>query len=424
MRRRVAAIVASLLCLTGCTTTFDVAPSPDDDELYARLYPYYAEFCAVSQIRKKPGFGVDTSGGWGGHSVLYLNGVCRVRDAGYPTIELCPDDASAGQQGVGFSVNAHFKNANWIATDGPGFFFHGNVSPRGRLTRAAYRRTQNEAKKKGLLDGVVFHREVFDDMPAGMGRRDFMYEVSIATDYAIGFGRDRYCARVPLTRAQMSKTVAYLNSANAVYRDGKKDFQWNVLQNNCTYLAHNALAAAGIWDYWEPERFVLIAALDFPVPKNEFVDLMRRTNDTDISDPRRLYADPASRRELMENDRLPVEPGALARAEPVMQKNDVYETRLHLIFYDNTIGSYERRFRTIFSEPRYTDIAANLRHVATLYRQAAAQRRPLPVASQEPTRDDFAVFHERFYDHLERDIATVDSHLAALDHTVAMTRRP
>ncbi len=434
MARRVGAALAAMLWLGGCSSYFDIAAVPDDQDVYSRLYPYYAELCAVSQIRKKPGFGVDTSGGWGGHSVFYLNGVCRDRDVNYPTVKLC-DGPDARDQGVGLSVNAHFKNANWVATDGPDFFFRGGLSPRERLTRAAYERARKEAERKGIYDGVIFHDEVFDEMPRGMDRRDFMYDVSIATDYAIGFGRDRYCARVPLTRAQMSKVVTYLNNENADYKDGKKEFRWNVLQNNCTHLAHNALAAAGVWDYWEVDRFFLFAAFDFPVPKNEFVNLMWRTNNTDLTDLRALYADDVVRRELMEYDRLPVEPGALAAAEPVIQDNDVYENRLRLIFYNEPLlGPYEYRYREIFSEPRYTQLAANLRYMATLYRQLAAEGKPPAGKSEggksagaceaDPADEGFTSFCQRFYDHIGREAAAIEANLASLDRLRLVTTRP
>ena len=38
--------------------------------------PYYAELCALTEIRKKPGDGVPLHSGIGGHAILYLNGVC------------------------------------------------------------------------------------------------------------------------------------------------------------------------------------------------------------------------------------------------------------------------------------------------------------------------------------------------------------
>lgn len=417
--------VAVFIWLTGCNATFDIAAPPNDEPIYALLYPYYAEFCAVSQIRKKPGFGVDTSGGPGGHAVFYLNGVCRDRGAGYPTLVFCAQGTPAAEQGVGLSVNAHFQNANWVATDGRDFFFHGDLAPGERLTPAAYARTQAIAEQKGLYDGIVFHREVFDDMPPGMNRRDFMYEVSVATDYAIAFGRDRYCARVPVSHAQMTKIVDYLNGVNAIYRDGKKEFVWNVVENNCTHLAHNALAAAGIWDEWETNSFIVFAAFDFPVPKNEFVNLMRRTNDADILDLHGLYEDAAARRSLLENGRLQTEPGALAEAETVWQDNDIYGSRLNLIFYDVPgIGPYQGWFQDIFSEPRYTDIRANLRYFASLYRQIQAA--PRPTAQDVERTDasgpgDFAGFSARFYDYVGREAAWVDAQLDGLDKSPADT---
>jgi hypothetical protein len=251
-----------------------------------------------------------------------------------------------------------------------------------------------------------------------------MYEVSIGTDYAIGFGRDRYCARVPMSRAQMGKIVAYLNGVNAIYKDGKTDFVWNVVQNNCAHLAHNALAAAGIWDEWETGRFILLAAFDFPVPKNEFVNLMRRTNDLNLADPGALYADASARQDLMSYDRLPAEPGALAEAERAVQNNDIYNTELlSLIFYDEPVlGRYQEHFDAIFAEPRYTDIRANQRYFLSLYRQAESDRQPLAEDLKKIAPADgetFTAFYQRYYNHIDRQIAAIDRQMG-----IGRNRRP
>ena len=285
--RRTAAIGA-LLGLAACSTAhLDTGATADAERLYASLYPYYAEICAVSELKKKPGFGAEVSSGFGGHSVIYLNGVCRDDSVSYPTIRLCDVATPAAGQGVGLSVNAHYKNATWTATPGRDFFFHGTLRPGERLTRAAYAQTQARAEAMGILDGVEFHREVFDDKPASMSARDYKYDVSVATDYAIGFGRDRYCARVPVDRERMTRIVGYLNGLNAEYRDGGKEFEWNVFNNNCSHVGHNALAAAGVWDAWPTGRSVLLSLVDFPVPKNEFVDLMRQDERSAHRQPRR-----------------------------------------------------------------------------------------------------------------------------------------
>src|ERR1700687_2245993 len=104
--------VAALIGLPGCIQAYFSEPETVIDErVYTSIYPYFAEYCAVSEFSKKRGFGVDLeSGGPGGHSVFYLNGVCRVRDAGYPEVALCDDlpEGPRGQmagRGGGFCVN-------------------------------------------------------------------------------------------------------------------------------------------------------------------------------------------------------------------------------------------------------------------------------------------------------------------------------
>ncbi|MGO8914983.1 MAG: hypothetical protein ACLQJR_03655 [Stellaceae bacterium] len=424
-RRAVA--IGALLGLAACSTAhLDTGATADAERLYASLYPYYAEICAVSELKKKPGFGAEISSGVGGHSVIYLNGVCRDASVSYPTIRLCDAGTPAASQGVGLSVNAHYKNANWTATEGRDFFFHGTLKPGERLTRAAYEQTQARAKQMGILDGVEFHAAVFDGRPATMSARDYKYDVSAATDYAVGFGRDRYCARVPMDRGRMSRMVEYLNRLNAAYRDGSKEFEWNVFTNNCSHVSHNALAAAGLWDEWPMGRPLLLSVLDFPVPKNEFVNLMRRANDLPIASLDAVYEDAASRQALLQMASLPTAPGALAEAEPAVQDNDVYATDLSLIFYDDPIfGSYQKRFEQIFAEPRYVDLRANLRYFAALYRKIEQQRRPLGsfldgLEDSAPAgREALARFYASYFRYIAAEDARVSAELASLPRSPA-----
>jgi hypothetical protein len=419
--------IGALLGLQACGTAHvDTGATADAERLYASLYPYYAEICAVSELKKKPGFGAEISSGAGGHSVIYLNGVCRDDSVSYPTIQLCGPDTPAARQGVGLSVNAHYKNANWVATEGRDFFFHGTLRPGERLTRAAYERTQAKAKAMGILDGVEFHAEEFDGMPAAMSVRDYKYDVSVATDYAIGFGRDRYCARVPIDRERMTRMVEYLNRLNAVYRDGNKEFEWNIFTDNCSHVSHNALAAAGLWDEWATGRPLLLSILDFPVPKNEFVNLMRRTNDLPIESIDAIYEDDAARRALLQTASLPTAPGALAEAEPAVQDNDVYATDLSLLFYDEPIfGSYRERFERTFSEPRYVDLRANLRYFTALYRQIEQQRAPLASFLDRhdngtpARREALARFYASYFRYIAAEDARASADLASLPRSPA-----
>jgi hypothetical protein len=413
---RVAILITACLplLLSGCIGAMFNAPEGTLDEAaYVAVFPYYAEFCAVSEISKKPGFGAEiVPGGPGGHSILYLNGVCQVKDAGYPVVELCGSDNPKPGQGVGLSVNDHYSNANWIATQGRDFVMHGDLAPGEPLTKASYLRTQAKAKAMGILNGVVFHDEVFDTQPANMSKIDFMYDMSIATDYAVNLGRDRYCARVPLDRARMARIVTYLNAVNEPYRSGRKVFNWNVLQNNCTHLAHNVLAVAGVWSQWPVDRPLIIAAFDFPVPKNEFVNLMRRTNDLPIVDPAALYNDAAARASITRMGWIATGPGGLAEAERAVPVNEVYNTNLRLIFYDDPpFGPYQGWFDQIFSDPRYTNLSVNLSHFERVYATILARR---PAPDQSAGSGDQAAFNARYYDTIAAEKARLDQSIVVL----------
>jgi hypothetical protein len=414
--RAVLALIAALL-LGGCIDarypqSLALAPDPSAETVYAQLYPYYVEFCAVSEIRKKPGSAVDIEGGGpGGHSVLYLNGVCKV-GPDYPEIGLCGGDPTG--QGVGISVNAHYSNANWSAISGRDFFFRGDLAPGEALDAESYARTQARAKADRALDGITFHAEAMAGKPTRMSDRDYRYELSVATDYAIGFGRDRYCARVPIDRARMAGVVAYLNSVNLPYRQGLKTFEWDVLRDNCAHLTHNALATVGLWRHWPTDRSLLVAAFDFPVPKNEFVNLMGRISDLPIDDPEAFWSDRELRSALLVQNWIATRPGGLAEAERAVTKNTMYDTDLRLIFFDEAItGHYRRHFNAIFRDPVYTDLRANLDHFADAYDTIVSRRAIISANFDTPERKAFI---DAYFDRIDADRVQLQATRLSLSH--------
>ena len=310
-------------------------------------------------------------------------------------------------------MNSHYGNANWVGVEGRDFQRRGALAPGQRLTHEAYAHTQATAKAAGFLDGVEFHKSLFQDKPAGMSARDYMYEISVATDYGAQFGRNIYSARVPLNRARMTAIIDYLNALNAPYREGNRLYRWRVLNNNCAHVAHNALAAAGVWSPWPTGQFFAFAAFKFPVPKNELVDLMLRANDLPIEDPDTLYDDLAARTSLLASGTLPTAPGALAGAAPAIADNDVYDVaRLRLIFFDNPFwGPYSPRFRRIFATPRYHNLEANLRHFAARY--AAAQAR----SATSRHSGERALFQSRYHDYIARMAEQLRAQLAQFGET-------
>jgi hypothetical protein len=411
-----------LCCLAGCDTLpIPSQASHNDEAAYTALDPYYVEFCALSEIQKKPGYGADIRGGVGGHSTIYLNGVCRTGDS-YPEIAVCPTDPASN--GVGLSVNAHFANANWVAIPGRDFFYHGDLKPNQALTRPVYDATKAHAARLGIYDAIRFHDVVFEDMPPGYTRDAFKYEVSIGTDYAVGYARDRYCARVPVSAAQMARITDYLNGLNRPYREGKAVYEWSVLNDNCIHVAHNALSSIGFWPLWPTHRLILVAAFDFPVPKNEFVNIMRRANDMPVEDLLAVWDDRPARRALLAGEGIPTRPGAIATFESVAHDNPLYNTDLQLIFYDDPIfGPYEGWYRQIAADARYTDLDTNLLRFRVLYAQIESDQRPLgwwltahPELRREP---EFPAFYSRYYAEVERASAAISTAHAVASATAA-----
>lgn len=403
-----AVLIAGFL-LAGCTPPNFHTPGPlPQENAYNALFPQWAELCAVSQISKKPGYGADIAGGPGGHAVLFLHGACLDPTSAYPVLKTCPQ----GETGV--SMNAHFVNANWVGVPGRTFFYDGILKPGAGLTRDTYQATKSAARQHGLYSAITFRDWALADKPANATAEDWKYEVSIGTDYAVSYGRARYCARLPVTADQMTQVVDFLNSRNALYHYGPKTFDTNVMQDNCNHLIHNALAATDFWHDLPVHQFILKAALTFPVPKNEVVNLLDRATRHDPGDLHALFHDLLTRQTLLKNQWLPGEPGVILDSNPVRDPNAVYNTNLSLIFYDDPLlGHYNRAFKRYLAQPRYHDLHANLVWYQALYARIAKDRQPLVWwLKKEPA--DFAAFYNAYYVWLGKQQALVDRGLSLL----------
>src|SRR5262245_66642854 len=120
---------------------------------YEALFPYYVDLGATSQYRSaKLG-----SGGSPGHAVMYLKGACRDRDAPFPKLRRCVGnvtDPADPEHGAGISVNRWFRNVNWVAFDGRGQFFDGDLAPGQAVTRETRDAAIRAAIDAGVYRGI------------------------------------------------------------------------------------------------------------------------------------------------------------------------------------------------------------------------------------------------------------------------------
>ena len=354
-----------ILLSTGCAPLHrEVIPTIQVEPVYDQLYPYYVEVCAVSQIRAK----FAEYGGSGGHAVMYLKGVCRDRQAEYPTIEVCDAgtaNLSDPETGVGISVNKLFGNVNWIAVPGKRLFYRGNLDEDQLLGEAHARATIKIVEDLEVFKGVEAREYYKESVPEDESEDEFISRVArdtLGTDFAINFGRTIFCSRLPVTRGMMEKIVENLNEQNRKYVSGEKEYKWSGYYNNCSHVIHNSLAAAGVWSSKSVQSYMLKQFFNLSIPANETINLTHLTTKYPIDDFYKIYSDDVKRKTLLKENWLPTQHGALFQTISVHQKNDLYDTGIRIMVVQLPfLKPKSRQIKAISDDPRYTtDLKANL----------------------------------------------------------------
>ena len=95
----------------GCATIENREPPrtvQEVDSAYDRLFPYYVELCAVSQIRAR----FTDHGGSPGHAAMYLKGACRDDATSYPTLKICGPEVDLDDPSSGTGINVTLPSMN------------------------------------------------------------------------------------------------------------------------------------------------------------------------------------------------------------------------------------------------------------------------------------------------------------------------
>jgi len=359
---------------------------------YDELFPYYLEYAAMTRIHRR---GAEP-GGRHGHAAFYLKGVRRVPGAPYPQLELAPGDSTLADPnaGVGVSVNKVLANVNWMAFDGRDLFYSGGMREGDVIDDAARDSVVARVLRSGAFDGVAVHGWVLADKPAGVPDERYLGGQSIGTDFALRFGRDVACVRIPVTREMMGSMIAYLNAMNRRYaEDPGATFEWDGIENNCTHLALNALARVSGLRALKTDAGPVGRFFNLAIPANAFVDLAVAANGP-------VAGDAAARAAFDEYGWLLQEPGVTVRFLPrFRERNHLWEGDFDMYTMERPvvplilvppmavvpIGSKwvwppfyrfeQKAYRRLFTEPRYYDLRANLEHYLAVTDPAAARAR-------------------------------------------------
>ncbi|HEX5830137.1 MAG TPA: hypothetical protein VFY16_04090 [Gemmatimonadaceae bacterium] len=403
--------VAGLAAL-GCTTRVPVA-APTGVSALARLdavAPHALHYCAATAVDRRG----EKPGGEPGHSVILVRGLALDPRAPYPRVRLAPLGAPPESASAGLSVNRDFTNVNWIGSPAPWFFLRGDAPPDAESLRLAdVERTVERALALGVFRGVTTNLPANPDSTL----RQRIAETSVATDFALTFGRTLECVVVPLTPSMLAPLAAHLNDRNARYAETGRPYHWNGLRNNCAHLGHNALAALGIVRPLELDRHGPAELFDVAIPANELAVMLAATTDGALGEPDDVLAywrDTRRRRLLLEHGWLAPRPGAMLVVHhqlPFADSTYADAERLWFVrarpLVHGRAATVERAMRT----PRLTDLDSNLTWFASRARRSLAARRP-PEHHRAAVGADslaFADFHARFYAAVDAQLRAVES---------------
>jgi len=388
--------------------------------------------CAVTQLHQigaKPG-------GWGGHATLFINGAEIDPGASYPRLRLVADgaDLSDPDSGVGISVNKIFDNVTWVAIPGRDEFFRGGLAAEQPLTRDFYDAAIQKATAAGWFRGIGIKDPVMRQRPSAISSEEFVVRHSVGTDFALNFARTAYSARLPMNRDAIGKVIAYLNGANESAQ--KSGYTWNMYTNNCSHVAHNALAAAGVWDpkvargpgAMNVARDVLSVARalalsqmsDFSFPANSFVRLYEAGNGRPIDDALAAFRNHDVRR-TMGDGWITTGPGALIASYPIHDptRNQMFAPgRDPFLFSVPMLWDKANTYTMLTRDapPFVTDLAANLAHYRKRYATTLASQRSLKdelaTLSGNEDEEEFRIFYGRFYAYIADELKRTDTRLA------------
>jgi hypothetical protein len=402
-----------------------------EQRTYNTLFPYSVEVCAVTQFHQigaKPG-------GWGGHATLFMNGAEIDPASSYPRVRLASpaSDLSDPDCGVGISVNKIFDNVTWVAIPGRDEFFRGGLANEQTLDRDFYEAAIKKATTAGWFKGIAIKDALMRERPSAVNPEEFIVRHSIGTDFALNFARTAYCARLPMSRDAIGKVIAYLNSANESAQ--KSGYIWNMYTNNCSHVAHNALAAAGVWDpkvargpgainvardVASVARALALSQMsDFSFPANNFVRLYEAGNERPIDDGLSAFRNHDVRR-TMNDGWITTGPGALIASYPIH-----YATRNRMfspgrdpflfsvpMFWDKA-ETFKRLTRNAPSI--VTDIHANLAHYHERFEETLANQRSLDVELRSlhgtENEEEFRIFYGRFYEYIAGELRRTEQRL-------------
>jgi hypothetical protein len=384
---------------------------------YDSIFPYYTVQCSFSQERKTDGH----STSFMGHTVLYVKGACRDQSVPYPKLKLCEagTDLTKETSGVALSVEKIVSNSQYIPTDGVDFLLNGSSLPDEPLTNDSLKNTVNTVLASGSLNGLKIHDKDLRKKPANTSVAEYLAWTGLGTDFAVSFGRDSTCARIPMTQSQIQAEVNYINETNEPYVTGAVEFSWSAVGDNCAHFTHDVLAAGGIrteiprGDSRGREIYNFVS-LHWEIPTNDVLKDLEFANDLSrIRSAEEVFNDHEEREVFNKLGTLP-RLGATVEEIPMhLFENNIYKANSPNTFLLEfpVVDNRGRKFNALEKDPAFSSVAANLQRTLTRLQKVHAEAKGLEVGSSNA---ELAEFSTRYNAWIDQSIADIQGRLTKI----------
>lgn len=341
---------------------------------YDSAFPEYYEYCTGTQLKYQKEYFDGGTGGAGGHSFIYVHGLCKDYTKDYPQVIPC-DEVSEElknrypHKGVGVSLDSDYKNVMWIAVPGKKLILDGNIDSPRAVTKEDIKRINQTAFDLKVFENVELSSDGFQSLEKNSKEYSDAATVwSLGTDIAVKWARDLRCVKTPINKAAVKKVATYLNAQNDSIYKNNKNYEWSFIYNNCTHLSLNAAESFGITNFLKVDQPLVKQLGHLAVPANGF---MKLADDLVIGKLKKKKLK-KSLDQLENNGLIGLQVGSLLEREKVFPSSVIFKTddikgisipRKKLTKMFTTLKGYEKHF----NNPVYTDLDENLNYWSNIY---------------------------------------------------------
>jgi hypothetical protein len=349
-------------------------------DVYDKMFPFYTTQCAVNQMVKKNG---EPPGGEYGHSLLYIKGACRDTSASYPKLKMCePGDGQP--TGAIVSLDSIYLNTKFIVMDGKELMFNAGLGKDQPLTQDYFDQIVAKALKTGAAKGVTLTDGTTDE--------ESVIRRSTQTDWALSFAHDAACVRIPMNQKQIQAMVDTLNTTNEPYVNGKKQFHWNEISDNCVTLIRETFSKIGLRApigtphglFKQIEELKQATKSELPIPAMDLVQTIDAVNNIkQVGTAEAVFANAELRDYFNKFGTLPGATGGTIFFVPMHEVgNDLYTHGANLIFDKLSKGANEKKWESYLEDASYSSIDGNLNIVLNQFFKIQTLRKAVDESTE------------------------------------------